>query len=54
VPGTATVFADNGGVIGLLVSILVWIARTRHIYRRLPFDSVLKSVVHSGSPGGEK
>jgi hypothetical protein len=54
VPGTATVFADNGGVIGLLVSILVWIARTRHIYRRLPFDSVLESLVHSGSPRRRK
>jgi multidrug resistance efflux pump len=25
-PGTATVFADNAGVIGLLMSILVWIS----------------------------
>lgn len=24
-PGTATVFAENAGVIGLIVSILVWI-----------------------------
>jgi hypothetical protein len=26
VPGTATVFAENAGVIGLLMSILVWIS----------------------------
>jgi hypothetical protein len=25
-PGTATAFADNAGVIGLLTSILVWIS----------------------------
>lgn len=25
-PGTATVFADKAGVIGLLMSILVWIS----------------------------
>ena len=25
-PGTATVFADHAGVIGLLMSILVWIS----------------------------
>ena len=25
-PGTATVFADNAGVIGVLMSILVWIS----------------------------
>jgi hypothetical protein len=25
-PGSATVFADNAGVIGLLMSILVWIS----------------------------
>ena len=25
-PGTATVFADNAGVVGLLMSILVWIS----------------------------